>query len=88
MIQYIQEPCGLSSIKDTPTTLFEDNATYITQITGGIKRDTIKYISLKFLYTHELHKIAILIFSKYRHVTIWQIIHKSVVDILIQETSI
>ena len=30
MIQ--QEPCGLPSIKDRPTMLFEDNATYIEPI--------------------------------------------------------
>ena len=32
MIQHIQEPCGLPSIKDSPTMLFEDNATYIEPI--------------------------------------------------------
>ena len=56
MIQHIQESCGLPSIKDNPTTLFEDNATCIAQIKGGyIKRDRIKHISPKFFYTHELH---------------------------------
>lgn len=32
MIQHIQESCGLSSIKDNPTTLFKDNFLYISQI--------------------------------------------------------
>ena len=57
MIQHIRESCGLSSTKDTPTTLFDDNATCIAQITGGyIKGDMIKHISPKFFYTYELHK--------------------------------
>ena len=57
MIQHIQESCGLSSIKDDPTILFEDNVTCIVQITGGyIKGDRTKHISPKFFYTHELQK--------------------------------
>ena len=55
MIQHIQESCGLPSMKDNPTTLFEDNATCIAQIKGGyIKGDRIKHISPKFFDTHEL----------------------------------
>ncbi|RVW71587.1 Copia protein [Vitis vinifera] len=57
MIQHIRESCGLSSIKGGPTTLFEDNAACIAQITGGyIKGDRTKHISPKFFYTHELQK--------------------------------
>ena len=57
MIQHIQESCGLPSIKDNPTTLFEDNAACIAQIKGGyIKEDRTKHISSKFFYTHELQK--------------------------------
>ncbi|WJZ98775.1 hypothetical protein VitviT2T_017282 [Vitis vinifera] len=57
MIQHIRESCGLSSIKDDPTTLFEDNVACIAQITGGyIKGDRTKHISPKFFYTHELQK--------------------------------
>ncbi|RVX03802.1 Copia protein [Vitis vinifera] len=57
MIQHIRESCGLSSIKGDPTTLFEDNAACIAQITGGyIKGDRTKHISPKFFYTHELQK--------------------------------
>ena len=57
MIQYIRESCGLSSIKDIPITLFEDNAAYIIQITRGyIKGYRIKHISPNFFYTHELYK--------------------------------
>ena len=57
MIQHIQESCELSSIKDNPTTLFEDNATCIAQIKGGyIKGDRTKHISPKLFYTHELQK--------------------------------
>ena len=57
MIQHIQESCGLPSIKDNSTTLFEDNVACIAQIKGGyIKGDRTKYISPKFFYTHELQK--------------------------------
>ena len=57
MIQHIRESRRLSSTKDIPTTLFEDNTAYIAQILGGyIKGDKIKRISSKFFYTHELHK--------------------------------
>ena len=57
MIQHIQESCGLPSIEDNPTTLFEDNAACIAKIKGGyIKRDRTKHISPKFFYTHELQK--------------------------------
>ncbi|KAK9084786.1 hypothetical protein Sjap_025197 [Stephania japonica] len=30
MIEHIQESCGLPSIKDSPTILYEDNAMYCT----------------------------------------------------------
>ena len=57
MIHHIQESCGLSSFKDKPTILFEDNAACIAQIKGGyIKGDRTKHISPKFFYTHELQK--------------------------------
>jgi hypothetical protein len=55
IIQHIREKCGLSSIKDNPTILYEDNVACITQIRGGyIKGDRTKHISPKFFYTHEL----------------------------------
>ena len=57
MIHHIQESYGLSSVKDKPTILFEDNAACIAQIKGGyIKGDRTKHISPKFFYTHELQK--------------------------------
>ena len=57
MIQHIRESCGLSSIKNNPTVLYEDNAACIAQIKGGyIKGDQTKHISPKFFYTHELQK--------------------------------
>ena len=57
MIHHIQESCGLSSVKDKPTIIFEDNAACIAQIKGGyIKGDRTKHISPKFFYTHELQK--------------------------------
>ena len=47
----------MSSIKDSPTVLFEDNAVCIAQIRGGyINGDRTKHISPKFFYTHELQK--------------------------------
>ena len=57
MIQHIRESCGLSSIKNNPTVLYEDNVACITQIKGGyIIGDRTKHISPKFFYTHELQK--------------------------------
>ena len=57
MIQHIQESYGLPSIKDNPTTLFEDNIACIAHIKGSyIKGDRTKHISPKLFYTHELQK--------------------------------
>ncbi|KAK9102277.1 hypothetical protein Sjap_019531 [Stephania japonica] len=57
MIEHIQESCGLPSIKDSPTILYEDNAACITQLSEGfIKGDRTKHISPKFFYAHELQK--------------------------------
>ena len=57
MIQHVRESCGLSSIKNNPTVLYEDNAACIAQIKGGyIKGNRTKHISSKFFYTHELQK--------------------------------
>ena len=56
MIQHIKKSCELSSIKNKPTVLYEDNVACIAQVKGGyIKGDQTKHISPKFLYTHELH---------------------------------
>ncbi|XP_057250734.1 uncharacterized protein LOC130591432 [Beta vulgaris subsp. vulgaris] len=53
----IQEDCGLSSEKLTPTVLYEDNAACIAQLSEGyIKGDRTKHISPKFFFTHELQK--------------------------------
>ena len=57
MIQHIREKCTLSSIKNNPIILYEDNAACITQIKDGyIKCDRTKHISRNFFYTHELQK--------------------------------
>ena len=57
MIQYIQETCGLPSIRDDVTKLHEDNVTFIAQIKEWfIKGDRTKHISPKFFYTHELQE--------------------------------
>lgn len=43
VIHYIQNLCMLYSVRNTSTTIFDDNDTCITQIIGGyIKRDKIK----------------------------------------------
>ena len=55
MIQHIRKSCGLSSIKNKPTVLYEDNAACIVQAKGRyIKGNRTKHISPKFFYTHEL----------------------------------
>ena len=47
--------CELSSIKNKPTVLYEDNVACIVQVKGGyIKDDRTMHISPKFFYTHEL----------------------------------
>ena len=57
VIQHIHENYGLSSIINSATILYEDNAACITQIRGGyIKGDRTKHIAPKFFYTHELQK--------------------------------
>ena len=54
MIHLIREKCGLEWDK-VPTTLYEDNATCITQFKGEfIKGTQNKDISPKFFNTHEL----------------------------------
>ena len=65
MIQHIRESCGLSSIKNNPTVLYEDNAACFPQIKGEyIKGDRTKHISPKFLYTHELKNMVKLMYNK------------------------
>ncbi|KAL8155915.1 hypothetical protein AgCh_001101 [Apium graveolens] len=57
VIQHIRESCGLSSISDSPTVLFEDNSACIKQLKEGyIKGDRTKHILPKFFYTHELQE--------------------------------
>ena len=55
MIQHIKKSCGLSSIKNKPIALYEDNVACIAQAKGGyIKCDRTKHISPKIFYTPEL----------------------------------
>ena len=57
LTQHIRENCGLSSNKDVPTILYEDNAACIAQFKEGfIKGDRTKHISPKFFFTHDLQK--------------------------------
>jgi hypothetical protein len=57
MIQHIQEECGLESVRENPTVIFEDNSACIAQIKEGyIKGDRTNHISPKFFSTHDLQK--------------------------------
>ncbi|XP_059663813.1 secreted RxLR effector protein 161-like [Cornus florida] len=57
MIQHIRTTCGLSSIKESLTVLYEDNEECIAQMKEGyIKSDKTKYILPKFFYAHECQK--------------------------------
>ena len=57
LTQHIMKECHLSTSKESPTILYEDNAACIAQIKGGyIKGDRTKHISPKFFFTHELQK--------------------------------
>jgi hypothetical protein len=55
MIQHIQEECGLESVIENPTVIYENNTACIAQIKEGyIKGDRINHISPKFFSTHDL----------------------------------
>ncbi|XP_074283932.1 secreted RxLR effector protein 161-like [Silene latifolia] len=57
MIHHIQKECGLKTITDQPTIIYEDNAACIHQMKEGfIKGDRTKHIAPKFFFTHELQK--------------------------------
>ncbi|XP_021769893.1 uncharacterized protein LOC110734155 [Chenopodium quinoa] len=57
VIQRIKDVCGLSSWKEAPTTLYEDNAACISQLKEGyIKGDRTKHISPKYFLAHDLQK--------------------------------
>ena len=61
IIQHFRENYGLSSIKNSLTILYKDNAACIIQIRGGyIKGDRTKQITPKFFYTHELQKSGVI----------------------------
>jgi hypothetical protein len=52
VIQHIQEKCGLSSIKESLTTLYEDNVACITQIRGGYIKIVVNYYNGGFYRTY------------------------------------
>ncbi|GJX67015.1 hypothetical protein Tco_0302742 [Tanacetum coccineum] len=57
VIQHIGESCGISSDKEAPTIVHEDNAACIAQLKNGyIKGDRTKHILPKFFFTHDLQK--------------------------------
>jgi hypothetical protein len=63
VINHIETSCGIGAL-ESPTIIYEDNATYVTQMqTEYIKTNYTKHISLKLFYPHELQehgKISIL----------------------------
>ena len=57
VIQHIREDCGISTGKEAPTVMYEDNAACIAQLKDGyIKGDRTKHILPKFFFTHDLQK--------------------------------
>ena len=70
MIQHIQESCGLPSIKDNPTTLFEDNVACISQmevISKVIELNT--FLQSSFIHMNS-KRVVKLVFNKYGRVMI------------------
>ncbi|CAN4091402.1 unnamed protein product [Withania somnifera] len=56
-MQHICDMCGLSSKKEIPTIIYEDNAACIAQLKEGfIKGDRTKHIDPKFFFTHDLRQ--------------------------------
>jgi hypothetical protein len=56
MTNHIYNSCGINTV-NTPTTIYEDNASCIYQLeTGYIKGDKTKHIAPKFFFTAELNK--------------------------------
>jgi len=57
MISHIQESCGMKTISENPTIIYEDNTACITQVSEGfIKGDRTKHLSPKLFFTHDLQK--------------------------------
>jgi hypothetical protein len=57
MIQHIQKECGLESVRENSTVIYEDNTACIAQIKEGyIKGDRTKHISPNFFSIHDLQK--------------------------------
>ena len=57
IITHIHNSCCLTSVTNSPTIIYEDNAACVAQDKGGyIKGDRTKHISPKFFYTHELQE--------------------------------
>ena len=66
VMQHIRENCGLSSIKDSPTILYEDNAACITQIGKVISKVTELNIFHQNSFTHtSFRRMVKLISGKY-----------------------
>ena len=52
---HIQEECGINSIINCPTIIFEDNTGCIELVSEGfIKRDRTKHIAPKLFFAHDL----------------------------------
>ena len=71
MIHHSQELCGLSPVKDNPTTLFEDNAMCIAQIKRGyIKGDRTNTFHQNSFIHMSFRRMVKLMSSKYIQVII------------------
>jgi hypothetical protein len=68
VIQHIQEKCGLSSIKGSPTILYEDNAELEEEISKVIELNTFHQNSFIHMSSR---RAVILMSSRYTQVTIW-----------------
>ena len=57
MISNIQGECGMKTVTECPTIIYEDNTACISQVTEGyIKGDKTKHISPKLFFTHDLQR--------------------------------
>ena len=71
MIQHIQESCELPSIKDSPTTLFENNVACIAHIKEGKSREIELNTFIQSSFIHTNSRIVVkLMFNKYAQVII------------------
>ncbi|GKD03676.1 hypothetical protein Tco_1178650 [Tanacetum coccineum] len=67
VIQHMRKSYGISSDKEAPTIIHEDNAACIARLKNGyIKGDRTKHILPKFFFTHDLQKSGDIIVQQIR----------------------